>query len=477
MKFARSLRNPNAWPVFLRLQPQTMKNSWILPVATLAVGVAGGYISGKSAAPETAKSGLEESAQRSRPSGRADAGGAANARKIRGANTQEIARLPGNSTRIQALMDFYAGLSPDQLAEEAGKLEALPMNERIMASFLLFGRWAEVDPTAAMSFSNSMGFAGAFVRPTILQSWASTDPANAAKYYAENPREFAMMGMMGGRGGMGGQGGASIIASEWARQDPDGAMAWAASLTTEKGAAMNSVIGEIAKSDPAKAITMLSQLEEGQRSDAYASIATQYGASDFNAAQTWIRSLPTDQQADALASAIGGLSNVDPRKAADELGKMADGDAKNRLIPEVIGDLAREDAQAAGELLKKQGGEEAQRGGMRPLMSTWTAANPAAALDYANSFAPGKVRDSALQTWAFSNTQGDPAEIVGVAETITDERDRSRAVGMTAMRWMREDETAAKAYIESSNVLSDNAKQRLSQGGGFWGGGGRRGGN
>ncbi len=451
-----------------------MKNSWILPVATLAVGVAGGYISGKNSAPETAKAGLEESAQRSRPSSRADAGGAATSRKARGANTQEIARMPGNSTRIQALMDFYAGLSPDQLAEEAGKLEALPMNERIMASFLLFGRWAEVDPTAAMSFSSTMGFAGAFVRPTILQSWASTDPANAAKYYAENPREFAMMGM-GGRGGMGGQGGASIIASEWARQDPEGAMAWAASLTTEKGAAMNSVIGEIAKSDPAKAITMLPQLDEAERAKAYSSIASQYGASDFSAAQTWIRSLPADQQADALASAIGGLSNNDPRKAASELGNMADSDAKNRLIPEVIGDLAREDAQAAGELLKKQSNEDAQSAGMRPLMSTWTAANPAAALEFANSFEPGKVRDSSLQTWVFANTQGNPAEVVQVAETITDERDRSRTVGITAMRWMREDETAAKAYIESSSALSDSAKQRLSSGGNFWGGRGGRG--
>ncbi|MES2475080.1 MAG: hypothetical protein V4640_04820, partial [Verrucomicrobiota bacterium] len=334
-----------------------MKNSWIIPVATLAVGAAGGYISGKGSAPETAKVGLEESAQRSRSSSRPDAEGSENSRKARGASTQEISRMPGNSTRIQALMDFYAGLSPEQLAEEAGKLDALPMNERIMASFLLFGRWAEVDPTAAMSFSNTMGFAGGFVRPTILQSWASTDPASAAKYFAENPREFAMMGMMGGRGRgpMGGQGGASIIASEWARQDPESAMAWAASLTSDKGQTMNSVIGEIAKTDPAKAITMLSQIEDAERGNAYEIIAAQYGAKDFDATQTWIRSLPADAQADALASAIEGLSNIDPNRAGDEVAKMADGDAKDRLLPDVIGDLAREDAQAAADLLAEEG--------------------------------------------------------------------------------------------------------------------------
>lgn len=448
-----------------------MKNSWIIPVATLAVGAAGGYISGKGSAPDPAKAGVEESSPRIRTSSRLGAAdNSASSRKARGANTDEISRLPGTSTRLQALMDFYAGLSADQLAEEAVKLDAMPMNERIMASFLLFGRWAEVDPTAAMSFSGTMGFAGAFVRPTILQSWASTDPANAAKYYAENPREFMMMGMGGGRGPMGGQGGASIIASEWARQDPEGAMAWAASLTTEKESAMNSVIGEIAKSDPAKAITMLSQLGEGQRSEAYDTIATQYGASDFASAQTWIRSLPADEQAGAMASAIGGLSNVDPRKAAEELEKMAYSDAKNRLIPDVIGDLARQDAPAAAELLKKQSDEEAKRDGMRELMPTWTATNPSAALEFALSFAPGIVRDRALESWVFSNRQGSPQERVKVAESISDAGDKSRAVGMVAMGWMREDETAAKAYIESSTVLSDDAKQRLSSGGNFWGG-------
>ncbi len=110
-------------------------------------------------------------------------------------------------------------------------------------------------------------------------------------------------------------------------------------------------------------------------------------------------------------------------------------------------------------------------------MSTWTAQSPDKSLEYANSFAPGRVRDSALQTWAFSNTQGDPQEVVKVAESITDDGDRNRTVGMTAMRWMREDETAAKAYIESSTAISDDAKQRIIEGRGDRGPRGRRGGN
>jgi hypothetical protein len=452
----------------------------MIPVATLLVGAAGGYISGQGSSSGTTDSVAQDAPMRARPTGRSESSNSSEtSKRNRAASADQIVRMAGNSTRIQALMDFYGGLSSEQLAEEVGKLEGMPMSERIMASFLLFGHWAEVDPTSAMSFSNSMGFAGAFVRPTILQSWASTDPVNAAKYYGENPREFSMMGMMGGRGGPmgGGQNGASIIATEWARQDPAAAMAWAATLTTEKNEAMNSVIREITKTDPAKAVAMLSQIDEAKRPAAYASIASEYGASDFSGAQAWIRSLPANQQAGALAAAIGGLSHSDPVQAAKELAAMPPGDEKDGLIPDIVGSLAKINPQAAADLLKQQDNEGALRDSMRQLMPAWAGQNPAAALAFVNSYEPGDVRDSAAQAYLWSDRTGSPADQIKLAETITDEGDRSRTVGMTAMRWMREDPVAAKDYIASSTVLSDEAKQRQSEGGNLWGGDRRGGGN
>ncbi len=450
-----------------------MKSPWILPVATLVVGAAGGYISGKGSDAGSHASAIEDVTLRTRSSSRPETASTGSAKKIRAGSTDQIARMPGNSNRIQALLEFYAGLTPEQLAEEATKLDNLPLNERIMASILLFGRWSEVDPTAAMAFSNTMGMAGGFVRPTILQSWASVDPANAAKYYQDNPREFAMMGMMGGRGPGGGQSGASIIASEWARQDPAAALAWAASLTTDKSSAVNSVIGEVAKSDPRKAAAMIGQLDAADRADAYRAVAAQYGALDFVDAQSWIRTLPAADQAEALASAIRGLSGKDPATAAKQLTAMEAGEAKDDVIDDVVGNLARKDPAAAAEFLKQQS-EDAQRDGMRELMPTWTSQNPVAALAYANSFPQGDVRDSALQSYVWSNNSGAPADLIKVAATIKDQGDRDRAIGIAAMRWMREDAPAAKAYVAASPDLSDEAKQRITEGRSMWGGGGRR---
>ena len=442
------------------------------------VGAAGGYISGKNTNPASPDAAIEQTARRTRSSSRADSpAGESNAKHAtRPTSIAEISRMPGNSDRIKALLEFYSGLTPDQLAAEARKLEGLPMNERMVASILLFGRWAEKDATAAMAFSNTMGVGGMFVRPTILQSWASVDPANAAKYYAANPREFAMMGIMGGRGPMGGQGGSSIIASEWARQDSAAAMAWAASLTTDKGQAMTAVVGEVAKTDPKKATEMLATMTGTDKADAYQAVAAKYGALNFSEAQAWIRTLPAEEQAAALASAIGGLSNNDPQAAAKQVALMEAGTAKDGAISDVVADLARVDPQAAAAFLKLQDSEKAQQDAMRQLMPTWVGQDPAAALAYANSFAAGTVRDNALQSYVWSNNSAAPADLVKVAETITDEGDRSRSIGIAAARWMREDPAAAKTYIEQSTTIPDNLKQRMLDGRGMFGGGGPGGG-
>lgn len=456
-----------------------MKNSWLALLGALVVGGAIGFISGKNTAPAPTASSPEESATRTR-SGSRDLEAAAQSHKksARKTDPTAISRLAGSSNRVQALLDFYGGLSPEQLAEEAAKLENLPINERLIASFLLFGRWAEVDASAAMAFSNTMGMAGGFVRPTILQSWASVDPVTAAQYYLQNPREFAAMDMMaGGRGPMGGQGASAIIASEWARQDPAAAMAWASSLANGKGAAMISVISEVAKTDPGKASEMIEKMDVADRAGAYRDVALKYGALDFSNSQSWIQTLPAAEQAGAMASAIQGLASKDPQAAFREINKMANGASKDQAITTAIKELGRNDPQAAAALVTSQTSPLAQRNALREFMPAFTSQNPTAARAYIDTFGPGPVRDRAAQEYVFANTTQPARELMTLADSITDEGDRSRAVGITAMRWMREDAPAAKTYIQGSTSLPDDAKQRLMNGGGFWspgGGGGRR---
>ncbi len=374
--------------------------------------------------------------------------------------------MPGNSTRIQAMIDFYQSLSVDQLEEQARKLEDLPMGERMMAGFLLFGRWGEVDARSAMEYANSMGFAAMFVRPTILQSWASVDPVNAANYYDRNPREFAMMmggGGRGGRGGMfgGGMGGASVIAGEWAKQDPDGALKWASTLSNGKGDAYSAVVAEVAKTDPAKAAKLLSGMDAADASASYRSVAEAFGSKNFNQAKSWISSLPADEQAGALAAAIAGLAKSDPQTAAQQAAVMTAGEAKDRAVEGVVTVMSRDNPQAAAEYLMQNGGADAQGESMRALIPAWVGKDPTAALNFVKTLPEGEVRDRGVRSYVWSNRTAPPSELVQVAETISDENDRSRTVGWMVSRWMNEDEQAARAYVQQSTTLPDRMKQHI----------------
>jgi len=451
-----------------------MKNPWIIPATALAVGAIGGFISGKSSGEGGSTASTQEASPKTRVSDRsAGAADAEGKRSSKISNIEDAYKKSGSSSRIQALLEFYSTLSAAQLAEEAKKLDNLPMGERMTASSLLFGRWAEVDPVAAMAFSNTMGFGGAFVRPTILQSWASTDPANAAKYYSENPSQFAMMGMGGGRG-MGGQGATAIIAKEWARLDPDAALAWANSLGQGKGEALSSVVGEVAKSDPKKAAELAANMDPALRGDAYNSIARQWGASNFDDAELWARGLPADQQARVFSELIQGLATTNPELAAEKIKTLEPGRETDTAIGTTAGKWAQEDPAAAFDWLAAQTSQRAQRQAMNQVIPSLVVKDPAAALASINKLAAGEVRDSAVSAYVESNYSADPSTLTAPAESISDERDRGRTVATLYNRWKQTDPEAANAYLQQSTAIPDNMKERLTQNRGGWGAGGPR---
>ncbi len=452
-----------------------MKTSILIPGVALAIGLGVGFGIGKGGDGNSDVSQDSGTEIRTRANDRGVESQTGGDRKAKARSLDEIYRQPGQSSRVQAMLDFYSNLGPGEFQSEAEKLDSLPFNERLLASVLLFGKWAEVDPTAAMAFTDTMGMAGGFVRPTVLQGWASSDPVNAAKYYTENPAQFAMMNMMGGRGGrgMGMQGPGGIIAGEWAKQDPAAAMDWAKGLKTNSAEAMTSVVSEVAKTDPRKAAEMVGSMDEASRGGAYETIARQWGAENFTEAQAWANTLPEDQRGAAMASAIAGLAQNSPELAASEIGKMTDTDARRNAIPIVAKNYAREDVRGSMDWLNSLQDDGAKSDSMREVMPIWAAADSEAALDFVKSQTSPSVKDSAAQRYVWSNRTSSPQELMEVAGLISDERDRGRTTGVVAARWLQEDKAAATSFINSSDAINQDMKDRLLSGGGMWGGRGR----
>jgi hypothetical protein len=452
-----------------------MKTSLLFPGMALAIGLGVGFGIGK-----TGGSGDEpdlasiESEMRTRSKNRPALNGSREARNEKTQrNIDDIYRQPGQTSRVQSLLDLYSNLSAAEFSGEADKLEGLPFNERILASVLLFGKWAEVDPTAAMGYADTMGFVGMMVRPTVLQGWASTDPVNAAKYYSENPSQFAMMNMMGGgRGGIGPLGPAEIIAGEWAKQDPNAAMAWASGLKTNSAAAMSSVVSEVAKTDPMKAVGMVAEMGEDARGEAYRNIARVWGQKDFSEVSAWVAGLPDTQRGAAMSAAIEGLASANPVLAARELSKVSDLEARNRVIPSVAKHYARADVTGSMEWLNSLD-DEAKSASMREVMPVWAASDPAATMSFIQSQTSAEVKDRAAESYIWSNRSAPPAQLVEVAAMIGDEGDRSRATSVLASRWMQEDKAAATEFINSTDAIPAETKERILSGRPVWGGGGR----
>lgn len=440
----------------------------LLPIAAscLLVGGGVGYLFGNQNVPEpekpaanSGKGGASLSGRSGRPSGGA---GGSEAPSGRPSSYEEVTALPGQTARLQALIELYSGLSNEEFASEAEKLDKLPFNERILAAYILFGAWAEVSPFDAMEHANSeMGQAGMFVRPTIIQSWSATDPKGAADYYEANKSQFAMMGMFGrGRGGM--SSGAGTIAGEWAKQDPEGALAWARSLEgREQSDAMSKTLSQIAVSDPLKASQMTDGLEGRALSDANSAIAREWASKDWAATEAWVNGLPLDQQGDAMGSAIRSLAAEDPALAGSKALQLPDGEARDEAVESVAESMARENPADAVDWVMKNGNEESQRESMRDVMGSWASKDPEAARSWVTEQPEGAVRDAAASAYVMNDHSGNGQDQVAIAETIADERTRGWSVGVATVRWMGQDREAATSYIETTDVISEDAKNRI----------------
>ena len=447
-----------------------MKNLIAIAGSCLLAGGAIGYFAGNQegdprTAKENALSGDSRAVSSSSRRNRASGGNAGVGNRLKGSRPrtlEDVANTPGQTARLQALVDLYSNLSRGEFAGEADKLNDLPFNERILNAYVLFAAWAEVAPFEAFDHAKTkMGRTGMFVRPTILQSWAASDPKAAAQYYADNKSDFAMMGMMG-RGPGGSDTGAATIAGEWARQDPEGAMTWARSLEgRERESASVKVISQIAATDPQRAASLTNSLEGRSLSEANRNIASEWARTDWGAAENFINGLPADQQGDAMGAAVRSLAGEDPTLAASRALEIPEGDARDEAIETVAESMAREQPAEAAQWITENGNENAQREAMRDIMSNWVSQDPNAARDWAVSRPEGAVRDAAVSSYVMSDSTGSPAENIRLAETITDERSRGWAVGMTTMRWMTEDREAATNYIQNSDIIDDRWRDRL----------------
>ena len=444
-----------------------MNSNTLIAVATLLVGGVGGYLVGagnKEEKSEGAGKSGDRPARSSSVSGRS--GGTTQSSvpaPSRGGKSsgglREILAEPGQTNRIMSLLEYYSDLDPDQFESEVQKLQGLPMSQRMLAMNLLFSRWAETDPKGSWERSRQMGFPEMFMaRAGAVSGWAASNPEGLAREYTDDPNEFGM-----GPGGRGRGDTAAMIAGEWAKQNPEAALKWARSLEGgEAGDAISGIFNELAQQDPEAALKMANTLGAEERGDAFESIAESWAISDYASADKWINTLSGEQQREARFAAVESLANVSPAQAARETNKLPEGEERDDLVAEVSREWARQDAPSAFEWLTESGSEGAVEEGIGRVVGALAREDPERVLEYIDSQAAGEVRDNAVQGYVYGNRDAPPAETIRLAESISGEESRQRAVTRVAYEWARQDPQATLQYLETTEAIGEESRQRIS---------------
>ena len=442
-----------------------MKTSILIGVGALLFGGVGGYLVGNGSDEATPEQNQRvdirsKKSSTNRGSVATVAAGNATPRATRSSGgLREILSEPGQTSRIMSLLEYYSDLDPSEFEGEVQKLQGLPMSQRMLAMNLLFSRWAENDPKGSWERSQQMGFPEMFMaRAGAVSGWAASNPEALAQEYSNDPNEFGM-----GPGGRGKGDTAAMIAGEWAKQNPEAALKWAQTLDDGEAAdAIGGIFNELSQKDPQEALRMAATLDDNARGDAYESIAASWAISDYAAADQWINSLG-EGQSKARYAAIESLANASPSQAARETAKLPASGERDELVAEVSREWARQDAPSAFEWLTESGSEGAVEEGIGRVAGALAQEDPERVLDYIDSQDAGEVRDNAVQGYVYGNRDAPPAETIRLAETISGEDDRQRAVTRVAYEWAREDPEATLQYLETTDAIGEDSRERIAE--------------
>ncbi len=437
----------------------------IIPITTLVLGLGGGYFLGhhKQSTAATNTSGSPAAVNSSSKSDRGDSESDFSSNSSKGVSSSGAGKSRSTTNpvvgKIEDMLEFYKGLDRNELEAEALKLEDMPFSDRMVAASLLFARWGELDPFEALAFSDKIGFAGQFVRPTILQSWASADPKNAAKYFDQNPDQFKSTG--GGWMGRGGDNNAAAaIAGEWAKKDFNAALDWSKTLKgKDAGAATTAIFAEVAKKDPQQAIAKLSLITDEQlRKNATSAIASEYARINAQAAETWALSLGQPEQNTALAKIYGKFSESDPFDAGDKMIGIAK-DQQGDALGTIINNMAKKDPVATMNWISTKAGDLVNPDMIRRPMSSLAAVDDAAARQWLGSQQASPVRDMAVLTYIYSSRNVKPSAKLELANTVQNDRQQKHAVDISVVSWLRENPDEAQSYMNGANFDAERIKR------------------
>lgn len=339
------------------------------------------------------------------------------------------------------------------MAELLAESDPIKMNQ-MMAEVL--ARMTPENAQVAMKAIQNLGSRDPsqfYLTSLFASAWGRMDGAKAVAYMQEqNSGRASMMG-------------SAAALSGWAMGSPDEALAWLGEQeeNPQNMIYTSGVISGLAKSDPAKATEFLNTIpEDNQMRGRYVDIlAAEQAKLGMDEATSWAEGLDDEGlRSDAFEDLANRFTQQDPAKAGEWIASRADEAWAKDAVVEVADEWAEQDPAAAVEWAHTLP-EDSQLGAMSAALKEWTESDPTTASEYLADMEASPVRDQAVAGFTDQLAREDPQSAVTWAETIQDEGTRVEALTDAARAWMRQDQEAATAWLQSSGLPAE-AQQKVT---------------
>ncbi|MEC9036551.1 MAG: hypothetical protein VX588_06995 [Verrucomicrobiota bacterium] len=457
-------------------------------IIALIIGVAGGYLIGqlgigdqatdtkKTKSGETSNSVTGSLANASNSSSKSSkntnsstevSGGnlTAEAKKLmRSGNVTEAMKMilnsPGSIGRMEALLDFVKELGSDEVELAIAEVSGMARGgDMFMSMGLLMSRYAEIDPEKALEYVGTRDrMTRGWGTSSILRTWASKDPKAAADHLAktmasEGTDDWSMRRT------------ASSVATEWAKQDTNAALAWAKGLPDEvKGDALSNIIEQITTDDPLRAAEVAMSFEGEQQERSFRTIADQWSRNEPEQALKWAEGLTVEGRVGVMEEALENWVREDPESTVAYLDKM-DSSERDSIMKEVVEQWARIGEEAtvdAANWVASQDDGKGKVDATGEVVGQWMRSDPEAASEWLGAQPVGDARDRGVTALLRDRSvREDPSTAVAWADTISNDEMRSEYVERSARSWLASDRASALEYLETSESLSAEQKTKL----------------
>lgn len=350
-----------------------------------------------------------------------DSGGEARTAWVR----QEIQSLKTMSdpiARAQGFLDFVRNLRPDEYLDAVAAFREGGVEEEQFGEYrLLLTAWAQINPLEALDYAS--GNTGTnLARQTILAAWAKNDTEGAIAWARDN---FDNQG------------------------DDNRANPW-----------LVGVIEGLAPLDPARATQLLEDLPfSRERGEALSAVFDEISREGPDSAKRWVERLTDERlQAGAASRLAGDLANVDPRGAAEWAASLGP-EVMNRAAGEIVERWANQDLTAARSWVESQPTEVVAAAGPKLVDEIIRQKDPLTASDWLANYDGNPQFDDTVRSFVWNSMRQEPSLAADWIMRMTSERDQTRTFHRVLGGWMQRDRQGAMDYI-AQNPVPESIKRR-----------------